>query len=133
PIPNKVIKNIYNKFDNFDKYKWDTPFDTYDITQTSDGIQFIENLSNKLTVDLQEQKKSKQLLQTKPSSSIREELDLITRKSVGELLKNPKYHNSKKAILEYRKSFIKSRTDEELDVNKILEDFKLYLDKKLKI
>lgn len=133
PIPNEVIKNIYNKFDNFDKYKWDTPFDIYDITQTSDAIQFIENLSNKLTVDLQEQKKSKKVLQTKPSSSIREELDLITRKSVGELLKNPKYHISKKAISEYRKSFIKNRADEELDVNKILEDFKLYLDKKLKI
>ena len=132
PIPNKVIKNIYNKFDNFDKYKWDTPFETYDITQTSDAIQFLENLSNKITVNLQEQKKGKQLLQAKPSS-IREELDLITRKSVGELLKIPKYQMSKEAILEYRKLFIKGRTDEELDVNKILEAFKSYLDKKLKV
>ena len=57
---------------------------------------------------LQEQKESKESLLIKPSISIREEIDLITRKSVGELLKNPKYHISKKAILEYRKSFIKT-------------------------
>jgi len=133
PIPNKVIKNISNKFDNFNKYKWDTPFETYDITQNWDEIQFMTILSNKIALSLQEQKDSIEPLLHKPSISIREELDLITRKSVGELLKNPKYHVSKKAILEYRKSFIKSRTDEELDVKKILEDFKLYLDKKLKV
>ena len=133
PIPNKVIKNIYNKFDNFNKYKWDTPFETYDLTQSRDVIQFIEILSNKIALNLQEQKRIKELLQNKPSTSIREELDLITRKYVSELLKNPKYYISKKAILEYRKSFIKSRSDEELNVNKILEDFKLYLDKKLKV
>ena len=133
PIPNKVIKNIYNKFDNFNKYKWDTPFETYDITQTRDIIKFIKILSNKIALNLQEQKESKESLQNKPSTSILKELDLITRKSVGELLKNPKYLVSKKAILEYRKSFIKSRSDEELDVDKILEDFKLYLDKKLKV
>ena len=132
PIPNKVIKNIYNKFDNFDKYKWDTPFETYDITQNWDEIQFITMLSDKIALNLQEQKERKESLLVKPSISIREEIDLITRKTVGELLKNPKYHVSKKVILEYRKSFIKSRSDEELDVKKILEDFKLFLDKKLK-
>ena len=131
-IPNKVIKNIYNKFDNFDKYKWDTPFETFDITQTKDEIQFIKILSDKIALNLQEQKEIKEPLQYKHSTSIREELDLITRKFVGELLKNPKYHVSKKAILEYRKAFIKSRSDEEFDIKKILVDFKLFLDKKLK-
>ena len=131
-IPNKVIKKIYNKFDNFDKYKWDTPFETYDITQTIDEIQFINILSSKIALNLQEKKKDKEPLRYKTSASIREELDLITRKFVGELLKNPKYHVSKKAILEYRKAYIKSRLEEELDVKKILVDFKLFLDKKLK-
>ena len=131
PIPNKVIQNINNKFDNFNKYKWDNPFETYDITQNRDEIQFLKRLSDRIASNLQEQKNSKELLLHKPSISIREELDLITRKSVGELLKNPKYHVSKKAILEYRKSFIKSRSYEELDVKKILEDFKLFLDEKL--
>ena len=36
PIPNKVIHNIYSKFDNFDKYKWDSPFETYDFAEPSD-------------------------------------------------------------------------------------------------
>ena len=133
PIPNVVIETICNKFDNFNKYKWDTPFETYDITQTPDIIQFIEILGDKIALNLQEQGKRKESLQHKPSASIREVLDLITRKHVGELLINPKYRSSKKAILEYRKSFIKSRTDEEFDVNKILEAFKLYLDKKLNV
>lgn len=132
PISNKVIQNIDNKFDNFNKYKWDTPFETYDITQNWDEIQFITMLSDKIALNLQEQKERKESLLVKPSISIREEIDLITRKTVGELLKNPKYHVSKKVILEYRKSFIKSRSDEDLDVKKILEDFKLFLDKKLK-
>jgi len=133
PIPNNVIQNINNKFDNFNKYKWDTPFETYDITQNRDEIQFLKRLSDKIASNIQEQKEIKDLLLHKPSTSIREELDIITRKSVGELLKNPKYRVSKKAILEYRKSFVRSRPDEEVDVKKILEDFKVYLDKKLKV
>jgi O-phosphoseryl-tRNA(Sec) kinase len=55
-IPNKVIKNIYNKFDNFDKYKWDTPFETFDITQTLDEIQFIEILSSKIALNLKKKR-----------------------------------------------------------------------------
>ncbi len=133
PIPNKVIQNIYNKFDNFNKYKWDTPFETYDITQTSDEIQFLEILSNKIALNFKEQQKGKESLKKKHSPSIREKLDLITRKYVGELLKNPKYQMSKDTILEFRKLFIKSRANEELDVNKIIEAFKLYLNKKLKV
>ncbi|MFX1288247.1 MAG: AAA family ATPase [Promethearchaeota archaeon] len=129
PIPNKIIKKVYHKFDNFNKYKWDTPFETYNIKQNKNLNQFIENLSNKIALDLKEKKRSKDLIKTK--TSIREELDLITRKFVSELLKDPKYYNSKNTILEYRKSFIKSRSDEELDLNKISEEFKIYLDKKL--
>lgn len=131
-IPNKVIKNIYNKFDNFDKYKWDTPFETFDITQTLDEIQFIEILISKIALNLKKKKEIKEPIRYKPSASIREELDLITRKFVGELLKYPKYHVSKEVILEYRKTFIKSRSDEEFNGKKILVDFKLFLDKKLK-
>jgi len=59
PIPNKVISKIYNKFDNFNKYKWDTPFETYDYTKSGDLIQFIEILSNKIAINLKEQKKIK--------------------------------------------------------------------------
>lgn len=133
PIPNEVISKVYNKFDNFNKYKWDTPFETYDYTKSGDLLQFIEILSNKITLNLKEQKKIINVGQNIPSASIREELDLITRKYVGELFKNPKHHNSKEAILEYRRLFIKSRSNAKLDAKNILEDFKQYLGKKLKI
>jgi len=133
PIPDEVIHNIYSKFDNFDKYKWDTPFETYDFAKDMDLSQFLETLNNKIALYLKERKKSKETLQNIPSTSIREKLELITRKYVGELLKNPNNHSSKEAILKYRKSFIKSRTDEDFEVNKILEDFKRYLHKNLKV
>ena len=133
PIPNEVIENIYNKFDNFNKYKWDTPYETYDITQTGDIIQFIENLTEEIALNLQVQIKGKDSLQKKPSPLIREKIDLITRKYVGELLKNPKYHIYKKAILEYRKSFIKKQPENLIEEDKILKNFKLYLAKNLNI
>jgi len=133
PIPNEVIKNVYNKFDNFNKYKWDTPYETYDITQTRDIVQFIEKLINKIALNLQEQIKCKDPLKKIPSPSIQEKIDLITRKYVGELLKNPKYHISKEAILEHRKSFIKKQSDILIEEDKILKNFKLYLAKHLTI
>ncbi|MFX0077013.1 MAG: hypothetical protein ACFE96_16320, partial [Candidatus Hermodarchaeota archaeon] len=64
-------------------------------------------------------------------TSLREKLDLITRKYVGELLKDPNNRSSKDLILEVRKLFVKSRTDEEFESNKILEDFKRYLENNL--
>jgi O-phosphoseryl-tRNA(Sec) kinase len=131
PIPNKVIEKIYKRFDNFNKYKWDKPFETYDISQISKVIQFAENLSNKITLNLQEQKERKEPIEIKPSTSIREMLDLITRKYVGELLKNPKYQSSKRKILEKRKLYVKSRSDEEFDDKRILEDFKRFLNENL--
>lgn len=133
PIPNDIIEKIYSKFDYFDKYKWDKPFATYDITQAQNIIQFIEILSNKIALELQEQKKEKKSFQNKSSTSILEVLDLTTRKYINEILKNPKYRNSTKSIIKARKSFIKNISDKEFDVNQILEEFKLYLNKKLNI
>lgn len=131
PIPNEIIEKIFHKFDYFDKYKWDKPFATYDITRAQNIKQFSEFLSNKIAINLQEQKKKNESVQSKLSASFLEILDLTTRKYVNEILKNPKYLNSKKTILESRKSFIKSRLDKEHDVNQILEEFKLYLNEKL--
>jgi len=39
PIPNKVIKKVYNKFDKFDKYNWDYPIIEYDpsVIHTNNG------------------------------------------------------------------------------------------------
>jgi tRNA uridine 5-carbamoylmethylation protein Kti12 len=133
PIPNEIIHNISSRFDNFDKYKWDTPFETYNFARDRDLPQFLETLNKKIIFNLEEFKKRKNKFQNIPSISIRDKLELITRKHVGELLKNPNNHSSKIAILEHRKLFIKSRTDEELDASKILEDFKRYLRKNLKV
>ena len=133
PIPNEVIKKVYKKFDTFNKYKWDTPFDTYELTEKEDINQFTENLSNKIALILQKQSKSNKSLQIQTANSTREMLDVITRKYVGELLSNPKYRKSKKKILEYRKSFVKNKIYENPDSEIILEDFKAFLKKNLDV
>jgi tRNA uridine 5-carbamoylmethylation protein Kti12 len=132
PIPDEIIYNISSKFDNFDRYKWDTPFDTYNFSRDKDLTQFIEKLKDKILLELKEQKKRKETNQNTTSNSVLENLDLITRKYVGELLKNPINQGSKDTILKLRKLFIKSRNNEELDVNKILADFKRYIQINLK-
>ena len=133
PIPNEVIHNIHNKFDNFDKYKWDSPFEIYNIAINRDLPKFLETLSKKIALNLEKIEKSKDLSQSIPSTSIREKLEVITRRYVSDLLQDPSNHRYKKAILEHRKLFVKNRMDAELDVNEILEDFKRYIHKNLKV
>jgi tRNA uridine 5-carbamoylmethylation protein Kti12 len=132
PIPNKVIQNIHNKFDNFKKYRWDHPFKTYISTQSRDPIKFIEDLITEIAED-QQQKKHKTTVRMSLHSSYLTALDLITRKYVGRLLDVPQNLSHKDDLLKYRKSFIKKRKKDLTDTKTILEDFKRYLAQNLNI
>ena len=132
PIPNMVIQKIYNKFDNFKKYRWDHPFKTYSSTQSSDVVKFVEDLINDITEDLKK-KDYKTTVRNSPHSSNLEALDLITRKYVGRLLDVPQNRSHKDDILRYRISFIKKKRKYLSDSKAILEDFKKYLAKNLNI
>ncbi len=61
PIPNKVIKRISNKFDNFNKYYWDYPIIRYDHTkfQPFDGKteRIIEEIIEKIVSNVNSKKK----------------------------------------------------------------------------
>ena len=132
PIPNNVIQKIHNKFDNFKKYKWDHPFETYISTQFSDPVKFMEDLINKIVEDLKKTK-TKTTVRNSLHSSNLAALDLITRKYVGRLLDVPQNHFHKDDLLKYRKSFIKKRKRDLTDTKAILEDFKRYLAQNLNI
>jgi len=132
PIPNMVIQKIYNKFDNFTKYRWDHPFKTYDSTQSSDLVKFIEDLINDITEDLKKKDYKTTVRNTIHSSNL-DALDLITRKYVGRLLDVPQNRSHKDEILRYRISYIKKKRTNLSDSKAILEDFKKYLAKNLNI
>jgi O-phosphoseryl-tRNA(Sec) kinase len=131
PIPNEVIQKIHNKFDNFKKYRWDYPLKTYNSTQSSDSVKFIEDLINEIAEDLK--KKTKTTVRKSLHSSNLEALDLITRKYVGRLLDMPQNRSHKDDILKHRRFYIKKKTNNLSDTKVILEDFKRYLAKNLKI
>ena len=132
PIPNKVIQKIHNKFDNFKKYRWDYPLKTYNSTQSSDSVKFIEDLMDEIAEDLKKTHTHTNVRKS-PHSSDLEALDLITRKYVGRLLDVPQNRSHKDDILKYRRFYIKKKTNNLSDTNVILEDFKRYLAKNLKI
>jgi len=132
PIPNKVIQKIHKKFDNFKKYKWDFPLKTFNSTQSSDSVKFIEDLINEIAEDLKK-KNTHTTVRKTPHSSNLEALDLITRKYVGRLLDIPQNRSHKDDILKHRRFYIKEKTNNLSDTKVILEDFKRYLAKNLKI
>ncbi len=132
PIPDIVIQKIYDKFDNFKKYRWNYPFKTYNSTQFSDPVIFIEDLIKEIAEDLKKIK-DKPTVKKSLHSSNREILELTTRKYVGRLLDVPQNRSHKDEILKYRKSYIKKKAKNLTDTKVILEDFKRYLAKNLNI
>jgi len=132
PISNNVIQKIHNKFDNFKKYRWDYPLKTYNSTQSSDPVKIIEDLINKIAEDLKKNKFKTTVRKTLHSSNL-EALELITRKYVGRLLDVPQNCSHKDDILKFRRFYVNKKKKNLSDTKAILEDFKRYLTKNLKI
>ncbi|MFW9881176.1 MAG: AAA family ATPase [Candidatus Thorarchaeota archaeon] len=135
PIPNIVISNIYKKFDDFSKYKWDIPLATYDLSKLKDLDQPIEKLIDIIIQNLKILKERREIIEiTAQFSNIdNERLDKVTRKIVGNLLRNPKYRNLKNKIIKYRKIYVKMNINTVLIESDIETTFKQYLEKSLNI
>jgi len=97
PIPNKIIKKIHKKFDTFDKYSWDYPIIEYDPSRNHSNKAILEETLNttieKLIFELTSKREIEKL--RKDSNIDNEKLDRVTRKIVGDLLRNPKYKSLK--------------------------------------
>ena len=135
PIPNRVIKKVNNKFDTFDKYNWDNPIIKYDPSSNhSNKGKLEENLSiiiEKLIFELTSKRKIEKL--SKDSNIDNEKLDRVTRKIVGDLLRNPMYKSFKNKIVVYRKLFIKDNLNRVISERELSISFKKYLEKSLDV
>jgi O-phosphoseryl-tRNA(Sec) kinase len=134
-IPNKILKKIKNKFDSFDKYKWDYPIASVDMSKVKDFNQTFKNLmgiffhSNEDVYDL----KTKEESVKQSSNQYNEMLDKITRNIVGELLKKKEFNVKKKKILDCRKRFIRIYLNKSLNESLIEQTFKKYLEHNLNL
>lgn len=134
PIPNEVIYKINNKFDYFEKYEWDTP-DL--VINPSKGDDLTPKIRNFLIMV----RKEFQKLRTKGDSpphpiknhhdEYAQKLDILTRETVSELLKEPHNREVKSKILAARKHFIKKNLDKAIQISKIPEKFKKFLKKQV--
>ncbi|MFW9867841.1 MAG: AAA family ATPase [Candidatus Thorarchaeota archaeon] len=135
PIPDKIIKRIHKKFDNFDKYGWDYPEAKYDLSQVLDLNKEVEEL-----VELIEKKvnSSEDLLKRKvksysSSNMDNQHLDVITRNYVGKLLQQPELHSFKKKIIKARKMYVKLHKNKSLQKLEIIKSFREFLEFNLDI
>jgi len=133
PIPSKIIKKIYKKFDNFNKYYWDLPEAQYDLSQIKDIDKEIEELVEEL---LKKNKISENSIKKEDrikifSSIDNENLDKFTRIYVGKLLQNPNYTDLKNEIIKLRKLFIRINKNKVLSESEIYKDFSGYLERNL--
>ncbi|MFX1425150.1 MAG: adenylyl-sulfate kinase [Promethearchaeota archaeon] len=135
PIPNKIIRKINRKFDNFGKYHWDNPEIAYDMSEIQDLNKEIENLVQILKSKVRISKKI--LVKEHEVKNFfkkdNEKLDKITRDYAGRLLQDSNLLSMKNKIIKLRKSFIKLQKNRPLKVNEIGNAFKDYLEKKLNI
>lgn len=135
PIPNKIIKRIYKKFDNFGKYNWDQPEAQYDLSDDIKLDEKIEFLIDKLVKKMETYRSIlKEDLQKQVSFDLdNENLDQITRIYVGKLLQNPNFLSLKKNILEARRVFVTLHKNTHLKEQEIPRIFKYYLENSLNI
>ncbi len=135
PIPNSVIKKVYNKFDTFDKYNWDNPLIEYDPSSDHSTKEKIDEVLNtiieKLIFELTSERQIENL--SKDSNINNEKLDRVTREIVGDLLRNSMYKSFKNKIIVYRKLFVEDNLNRPISEKELSISFKKYLEKSLDI
>ncbi len=125
PIPNEVIQEVYDKFDSFDKYRWDKPVLTVDLSLNQDLMTIAEKVMEKLNFIRKKFKfepKSKKIISLE--TKYRQELDSITRQIVGDILRDSEYHPKSRQISKYRKEFIKQHSKLNTDLSDIPKLFR---------
>ena len=126
PIPNKIIKDITTKFDYFDKYNWDKPIITIDMSIIKNLETLVDTLVDQIINNIKPSiKQNKKPFKEEESKiNYQQKLDKITRDIVGEIIRNSKFHENSKRISKCRKSFVKQHSKSKTDLTKIPDLFK---------
>jgi tRNA uridine 5-carbamoylmethylation protein Kti12 len=136
PIPNEVIYKVNEKFDYFDKYEWDTPDLTIDLSTVENRTQeitaFLENVKKELK-RFKTQEKKTTITSGENRNLYHEKLDVLTRETVAHLLEDPHYRAVKSEILKGRKKFVKKYLNRTIPIAQIPDKFKAFLERKVDI
>jgi len=135
PIPDDVILKIAEKFDMFEKYKWESPDLVVDMSEIIDLNQIIKNFLKQVTQDLEKSSQIKDKSKEKKASKKKyhELLDTLTRSIAGNALKHKQFQENKNEILNKRKEFIQNNLNKKLTKKEIKQKFKEFLKKTLNI
>ncbi|AEH07479.1 L-seryl-tRNA(Sec) kinase [Methanothermococcus okinawensis] len=137
-IPNEVIINMFNKFDEPGiKYTWDKPDIIIDTTKDIDYDKIITKIITKRKKPFKEKVEVKKAISKK--ENILNEIDKITRDIVGEYIKNNKFDKNKiRVISELRKNYLKKIKNKDMNnynykynADDIKKEFKELLDKNI--
>lgn len=134
-IPNEVIEDISNKFDDFKGYRWDKPLEIIDLSRVSNLSEKIEDIIDMISINVNKAKISarKVLGFKQHSNPNNERLERITRKFVGNLLKNPEFRQNKERILEIRRQFVMENLNKSFSKSEISRALKNYLESRLNV
>ncbi len=135
PIPNKIITRIHEKFDNFNRYRWDIPDAVFDLSQITESSPIIEDfIENVLIKGIRKNSTHKSLKMRKEFSNLdNENLDKITRIYVGKLLHHVNYLPLKKKLIKLRRKYVNLYKNKALNYSEISKSFKIFLEDNLNI
>ena len=132
-IPDHLINKIHTRFDYFDKYQWDRPFYEFDPSKPNDiekhATEFVSKILSSISEPSMNDKN--EFEQETNSNILIERLERITRRTVGNLIKNSKNDPLKEKILELRKIFVKRNINSSLSEPEIEKNLILFLEETL--
>ena len=127
-IPNEVIINMFNKFDEpGNKYSWDKPDIIIDTTKDIDYNKIVNKIINKSKKPFKEIEEAKKEISKK--ENILNEIDKITRKIMGGYIRNNELRKDEiKKISELRKNYLKEVKNkinmDDYNIKNVKEEFK---------
>ena len=133
PIPDELIREIQKKFDNFEKYNWEIPLISLDLSKINNIDAKSLEVASLISKEIE--RKKKKIEHGRPKSDLNtlynEKLDKITREIIGDLIKNTSNEDKKRKLLRIRKEFILEYRDQRLKEKMIATTFKIYVENKL--
>lgn len=134
-IPNEVIYKIKEKMDTFDRYNWDFPIYSVDLSVSKDLDEVSNEILNIIEINLNLMKENSKMLKLDKDDEYlnkkKKDLDLLTRKSISRIIKSQKISLNGRKISNFRRQFINEYASSPLNINELIDQFEKLLRKKL--